>query len=82
MNEDKVLLFFMINGRTLASEGSLEAIKIRDEHDGPWFVATHIELKEPFLIYLPNVESVHQVPRSAVFVGEPKILTKVGGRTN
>jgi hypothetical protein len=82
MNDDKVLMFIMMNGRPLASEGNFNLVRDLVDKKAVWFCAMHIQFHQPFYIYLPNVESVHLVPRESVFVGPPKVLTPGGGRTN
>ena len=74
---DKVLVFLMLGGAMLASEGQLDNIA--------WelgrFNAVRPDNHERYTICLANCLSVNLVPRDSVVAGAPKIVVP-GGRMN
>ena len=79
MSEDKVLLFVMLGGAQIASEG-----KIDEPFDsyGNFYTASHIKNGEAFVINLRNVISIIAVERSKVLTGPVKVVMPPEGGFN
>ena len=81
MAEDKVLLFLMLNGAQMASEGILDRHYIVGAVGG-WYEATHVKTGEHFLINLGSVASIISVDRSKVLTGPVKVVMPPEGGLN
>jgi hypothetical protein len=75
---DKILLFVMVGGSMLASEGDLTMFDDK-EWAGRHFVAQRPDDGSFYLINLRNVLSINLVPRDAVVTGT-QLVKPVSGR--
>ena len=73
---DKVLMFLMLGGVMLASEGSFSNLI---STLGDLFMARRPDNDEPYYIVLRNVLSVQLVDRTLVISGKP-LIEAVGGK--
>ena len=79
MNE-KVLLFKMVTGVLLASEGGLE--DVNKYYGYPFFIATNPIGGEKYLIGLVCVEAVQLVEREKLMQGPQKVFMPGSGKSN
>ena len=70
IKRDVVLIFVLANGLS-ASEGNIDALI---NHQGDYFIATHPETKDLFLINLRNVLTIQEIPRSELRSGPSRLV--------
>lgn len=80
MTYDKVLLFLMLGGAQIASEGTFESVMLQWKYGR--FTAKHIKTGEEFHINLATTLSVILVERSKVLTGPIKVVMPPEGGLN
>lgn len=76
---DKILIFLMLGGAMLASEGTIHSVTEYLNRDQEFFLATRPDDGVQYIINLHMALSINSVPRESVMAGPNKIVVPGSG---